>query len=325
MHARRSILLLLLIAALSSRGLSQTEEQFLPSEVKQLTIVTEPVSLPKGFFRLGSVFTYGMVDKIFNDQGRKEYLAESTWGTDWSISLLGQYGITDRLQVDLMLPYRNLAFYNSWGYVMLPEDLQEDMTWDLKGSGLGDIDLYTRYQILTETERRPSLVGEVSVTLPTGSKNPKDINDWYDFKLPTGYGEVNLGARLQLRKIIYPVSYKLHGDYTYSLGGKKRFNPDDLEERSFKSGARVNIGGSGDILLNDWISLANDLNFTYAWKGEKEDAFEGELYSYWLVAYEVGFVFQIRKFRVAERVSVPLKGINIHADPLYVLMVQYIF
>jgi len=38
---------------------SQTEKQLVPSDLRQQTIVTEPVTLRKGFFRIGTIATTG--------------------------------------------------------------------------------------------------------------------------------------------------------------------------------------------------------------------------------------------------------------------------
>ena len=322
---KRALLLIVLPSVLFANSFSQTEEQFLPSEIKQSTIVTEPVSLNKGFFRLGSVVAYSVADKMFNEEGKRVSIMESSWGKDWSYSLLGQYGITDRLQVDLMIPYRNLSMYNSWNYLLLSQDQLVDKTWRLKGAGLGDIALYIRYQLLTEKSRRPSLVGDLDVTVPTGSKNPTDIKDIFDYRLPTGYGEFDLGLRLQLRKIIYPVSYSIYTTCKYGFGGTKLFNATDPEELSFRSGARIDTGGRFSILLNDWIALSNEVNYYYSGKGEVENIPPDELISSWAVSYEGSLVFQIKQFRIAEAVRIPVQGANTSTDPIYVLILQYLF
>ena len=168
-------------------------------------------------------------------------------------------------------------------------------------------------------------MGEFSSTLPTGRKNPTDIKDIFDFKMPTGNGEFGLNLYLQLRKIYYPISYRIYGQYNYSFGGSKRFTSTDTEEISFRSGSQLRVGGRGDILLNDWISLLNEINYTYTGKGEIENVPPYELDPTWDISYEGGLVFQIRQFRFAETVRVPLKGVNTSADPLYILLFQYLF
>jgi hypothetical protein len=318
--------LMTLLSPLSLQEIAaQTEEQFLPSEVKQLTVVTEPISLNKGFFRLGTVMMYAMVDRMFNEEGKKDYLTGSIWSKHWAYTLMGQYGITDRLEAGLAIPFVNTSTFSSFDYVLLYEDQQEDLTWDIKGRGLGDMEPYVRYQILTEKTTAPSLVGELSATLPTGRKNFKDVRDIFDYKEPTGNGELGLNLFLLARKIIYPYSFRIYGAYKYSFGGEKLFNATDTEELHFRSGPVLMVGGRADILLNDWISMMNEISFANTGRGEIENIPKDQLYHNWRIAYEGSLVFQIRQFRVAETVVVPLKGINISADPQYVLMVQYLF
>lgn len=304
---------------------AQTERQLLPSEIKQLTIVNEPATLSKGFLRAGMSVTFGVVDKYFNDKGKKLYFPESLWATSWSTPLVVQYGITDRLAVSLLAPYTSEDRTNSSTIYAPGLDQDQDNGWNLKGSGIGDILVDIRYQLLQESLSAPSIIGEVGITFPTGRKNPTNIKDDFDFTLPTGYGEFVVDAGVRVRKTIYPFSYTVYGRYTHSFGGSKLFQPSDIEERDFQSGPRFDAGGNVNFLLNDWIALANELNFFYSGEGSRQDAAEGELLTQWAFSYEPRLLFQIKQFRVGEAVRIPLKGKSVAGDPLYVLLVQYVF
>lgn len=323
MQNKYSLILIILYFGMEIIALGQTESQIIPTEKKQLTIVTEPSSLYKGFFRAGIVGTYFVVDKYFDNYGNRNYFPESTWARSYGLNLIAQYGITDRLQFDLMLPYQNEAWYYSQFLTAPGLETDMDQSWDLRGNGLSDMSMYLRYQIIQEKETFPSITGEIGITLPTGRESPTDIKDDYDYKLSTGTGEASTNVRLLARKIVYPYSFKFYVDYTYNMGGTKLFNSFDTEELSFKSGSRIAFGGSADILLNEWIALTNELNYFSNGKDEinevvKETSSSG-------LSYEGRLVFQIKQFRIGEAVNLPLKAKNTGADPLYVMIIQYVF
>jgi len=325
MKNKYSLILIVLYFGTGLVAMAQTESQIIPTEKKQLTIVTEPSSLYKGFFRAGVVGSYFVVDKYFDNDGNKGYFPESTWARSWSMSLIAQYGVTDRLQFDVMLPYQNEAWYYSQFLTAPGLDTDMDQSWDLRGNGLSDMSMYLRYQLIQEKTNLPSLTGEIGITLPTGRKNPTDIIDDYDYKMPTGTGEASTNFRLLARKIMYPYSFKLYMDYTYSLGGAKLFNSFDTEETSFKSGNRIDFGGSVDILLNEWIALANELNyFTYS-SDEIDGVLQDETSPPSGFSYEGRLVFQIKQFRIGEAVRLPIVAKNAGADPLYIMILQYVF
>jgi len=45
----------------------------------------------------------------------------------------------------------------------------------------------------------------------------------------------------------------------------------------------------------------------------------------WALSYLPNLVFQVKKFRLSESVSIPVFGRNVPADALFVLRIQYIF
>ncbi|HRT90726.1 MAG TPA: hypothetical protein P5257_11490, partial [Bacteroidales bacterium] len=69
----RKIILFVSGISATAVSFSQTEKQLMPSDLKQQTIVTEPVTLRKGFLRVGSMLNYRVADKYFSDDGVKKY------------------------------------------------------------------------------------------------------------------------------------------------------------------------------------------------------------------------------------------------------------
>jgi len=322
-------LALLLLPSLAS---GQTEQQVLPSELKEQTVITEPATLRKGFFRASFFGSYTLIDQAFDENGEKGYILNTNvWTRSWLYQLELGYGISDRLQVVLRPVFVNKQVFatteNRFG--------SEIETWSAKQSavGFGDLAVGIDYQILTETEIRPSLVAKTTFTLPTGQKNPTEIKSWTDYKLPTGAGQFVIALDLKLRKIIYPYSFTLYAGYAYFFEGEKifpyYFEPGDEDSFKqtfrFKSGNRVNVSGSFNVHLNDWIALENQVSF-FHWMGNKiyaEPVYEGN--KAWFLIYMPVLNFQIRRFRLFEKVSVPVLGKNIGADPDYILGLLYTF
>ena len=194
-----------------------------------------------------------------------------------------------------------------------------------RSTGIGDCYVTFKYQIIPEEENRLSLTGSLDLTLPTGEKNPTEIKSYTDYQLPTGNGFLVLGTRVSARKINYPFSYTAYVGYNYKFKGSRLISPTDTEETEFKDGNAIETGGSFNFHLNEWIALANELNYYYRGEGEVSAAQEFTIDPAWAFSYETRLVFQIKQFRLGEAVRVPLIGKNVSADPLYVMIVQYIF
>lgn len=320
---RLSILCLAL--CLTTASFCQTEKQLVPSDVKQQTIVSEPVTLNKGFFRAGTILNYRVADKFFNSSCKKEYYVTSTWGSKSAYSITLQYGITDRFQADLNIEYLNTLQESQVTEIVASTGASKVTPVKKKGLGLGDTHLTLKYQILPEAKNKVSLTGLMNITFPTGEKNPTNIISSNQYDLPVGDGTYALGMKAFARTIIYPYSFTGFISYTYNFPGTKIINAGDPIEKKFRFGNLFEGGLSANLLLNEWIVLANELNFYHEAEGEIDDASSSGMPASWAASYEPGLIFQVKRFRIGESVRIPLKGKNVPADPLYILMVQYVF
>ena len=320
----KKIAISLILIIIVNVSYSQEDEQLLVSEIKQSTVITEPTTLKKGFFKLSSSFYFGLADKIFTDNAKKEFVMENGWAKTSSFGLSAHYGLTNRLELVFGIPYERSSFYNS-SIIEIPL-LQSTTTssFKLKGKGIGDMQLGINYQLIEGSKTKPSLESRLTVVLPTGEKNPTNINANWEYDLPVGMGEISISLDLLYRKIIYPYSFSFYGTFKYSLWGEKMMRAYE-EPVSFKSGNFYYLGGSFNFLLNDWIAIQNDIFFTR----NKADKYEGETDAYgipsWGISYMPNINFQFRKFRFTEGIIIPLKGKSISADPLYLFVAQYIF
>ena len=240
---KRSLLIYLLtLFSLCATG--QSEQQLLPSDIKQQTVVTEPVTLTRGFFRTGMMVTYGVMDKYFDPEGIRRYYLNSTWGSSASYLINLQYGISSRLMVDIYLPV-NASREQFSGLTVQPENNTDAAeTSNLRGKGFGDGSLKMKYQMISEKKHLVSLTGTFEVTIPTGEKNPTNIKSLREYNLPAGSGFWSTGTTMMARAIIYPWSVTAHAGFVSRFSGRKLLTPSDLAETEFRDGNTFAAGGS---------------------------------------------------------------------------------
>ncbi len=318
------IFTILVLLILSDIAYSQEEDKLLIAEIKQSTVITQPATLNKGFFLLGSVFTYTTSNKVFSTKGKKEYEIGNGWGKYSTEYLHFQYGLTNRIELAFVLPYKIITLSYSTISEIPIIDTSLITKVKLQGNGIGDIEFGIYYQIIKGSKTKPSLVSKLSATFPTGEKNPTNIKGRLEYDLPTGSGEATLALELIYRKITYPYSYSFYGLFKYSFGGEKVMVPYE-NPVSFKSGNYYNAGGNFNFLLNDWIALQNDLIFFY----QRNNRFFGETSNTEITQYALFYYpnisFQFKKFRLVQGVLIPLYGNTTTADPQYNIDLQYIF
>jgi hypothetical protein len=306
---------------------AQVEEMIIPSDLKQQTVISEPSTLRKGFLKTSLISNYNLVDKYFDEEGKRNIIMGSNgWTKSWSYRLDVLYGLTDRLQIGIDLPYLNEIHYYSARYVYPSIDSSSSNYNKISAQGLGDIYLAIDYQLLNLNEGKTFLKLQITPIFPTGRKNPENIKSNWEYDKPTGQGYFSLETGLVFRQINYPYSYTGYASYKYNFKGSKIHYPGESEV-SFKSGGHLYLGASFNFHLNDWIALMNEIAFG-TWGNDKfyaTTSAEVGLNDRYTLNYQPSLIFQIRRFRFFEVVSYPLKGKNTGADPAYIFGLQYIF
>jgi hypothetical protein len=320
----KEIFVILILIIFTDAAYSQEEDKLLVSELKQSTVITQPATLKKGFFLLGSGFMYTVGDKMFSDKGKKDYTVQNWWAKYSTEYIHFQYGLTNQIEFALVLPYK----ITSISFSRIQED-RADATatrykYKLKGKGIGDMEFDISYQLIEGSKTKPSLVSKLDATFPTGEKNPTNIKGPWEYDLATGNGETTLALELIYRKISYPYSYSFRSSFQYSFRGKKIMSAYE-NSIPFKSGNYYEADGNFNFLLNDWIAVQNDLLLSYkqATKYYGETAFVG--INEYLIFYYPNISFQFKKFRLDQGVYIPLFGKSSIADPQYKIDLQYIF
>lgn len=303
----------------------QTEKLIVPSDMKQQTVITEPVTLHKGYLRAGAVLDYRVADRFFNSEGDKEYYNTSRWGSQSAYGITLQYGISDRLEVDMLTEYMNTLQQTQTMDISTKTNTSETTSIKQKGIGIGDSHLEVRYQVIHEKESRFSLTGRLMLTIPTGEKNPQNIISENQYDLPVGDGTYALGLNISARKVVYPYSFSGYVSYTNNFYGTKIFDTKTPAENKFRLGNMFETGLSGNIHLNEWIVFGNEINYYHEGEGKIEPS--TVIPASWAISYEPRLVFQVHRFRFSESVRIPLKGkgLSVPADPLYIMTMQFIF
>lgn len=312
-----SIFLLFLTGNVNAQG----EDQFLPSEIKQLTAVTEPATLHQGFFKIWLNYNYTSIKYIFDNEANKYLIPGASSARSSSVNLVANYGISDRIEVNIWLPYmlnknENIFILDN------PAAPQTTYGGQVNGFGLGDISVGMRTQVLLEQNRLPSLTLGTYLELPTGRKNPTNETGYLEFDEATGSGEFSLGIEAQVRKIVYPYSFSFNSGFEYKTGGKKIHQIGE-EEVPFKSGNVFYAIAGINFHLNDWICVTNDFNYTLIGSYTKDNKPEGD--PSWAFSWTPNIHFQIKKLRLAQGFIVPIMGRNFGADRGYIFIVQYVF
>jgi hypothetical protein len=302
----------------------QTEKLIVPSDMKQQTVVTEPVTLRKGYLRTGTVMDYRVADKLFDAEGNKIYYSKSSWGSQSAFGLTVQYGISDRLEADIFTEYRNNLVETQTSQVSAVTNKTVITNSRQKGIGVGDSRLQLSYQVIPERESRFAMTANLLLTVPTGKKNPVNIKSESEYDLPVGNGTYALGLNITARKVLYPYSFSGYLAYTNSFNGKKIFNTLTRVETRFRLGNLFESGINANLHLNEWIVLGNEVNYYHEGDGRIENQPSPRLPSSWAFSYSPRLIFQVHRFRISESVMVPLKGKNVPADPLYVMTIQLV-
>jgi hypothetical protein len=306
---------------------SQEEDKLLVAETKQSTVITEPATLNRGFFKIGSEFTYAIEDRVLTESGKRDYSTGNGWGRSSSENLHFYYGITNRIELGLIVPYKFRSMHRSYISDTVAADTSILVKWETGGNGIGDMRFIIRYQIIEGSKTKPSLTAALTAFFPTGEKNPTNISGELIYDHPTGSGEILLIPELSFRKVAYPYSYSFWGYFQYGFGCEKKMLPYE-DAIHFRSGSRFILGGNFNFLLNDWIAVQNDLTF----ENKRGDTYTGNtmITSFmpsndsWALIYAPGISFQFKKIRLAQGVSIPLLGKFWIADPQYRIMLQYI-
>ena len=308
-----------MLLALAFAGFGQSQEELTPLEKKQLTVLAEPATLFKGFFRVAVRANHTSLDKFLDEDGNRRYYG------NYSSQIIGygltaSYGISDRLMVAGRLPFTYMEFTATNLIESTFLDRQEINKFRRTGHGLSDIEFDAHYQFFQETRTLPAVVGFLTLRLPTGGKNPTDIVSDNEYREPVGAGETKLVFNAYARKVTFPYLYSFGVSYSYSLGGTKALIPGG-DNTAFRSGDNILIDGSYGVHLNEWISLSGRALYGMSLEDEFGGVKDGIESRY--VQFSPTLAFQIKRLRLIQELSLMAWGSNVPTNPSYLIGILY--
>jgi hypothetical protein len=183
-----------------------------------------------------------------------------------------RYGLTDRISIDVDVPYlyRNSTFVV--GGAGGAAGTLSDAT--VSSHALGDVNFGIYYQFLKETNNLPDVVGSLRVKAPTGTSpfgikvqqiTPDNTNLVAPSKLPTGTGFWNITAGVSVLKTYDPVV--LFGSLSYTYNVARSFADissviGQTEPADVKLGDIVQFGGGVALAFSDKDSAS--ISYTMA-------------------------------------------------------------
>lgn len=198
-----------------------------------------------------------------------------------------RYGLTDRISVDVDVPYiyrhSNFIVGGAGGAANTLSDASAN------SSDIGDVNFGMYYQFLKETNNLPDLVGSLRIKAPTGSSpfgiklqqlDADNTNLVAPSKLPTGTGFWNITAGMSVLKTYDPVV--LFGSLSYTYNVARSFADissveGQTEPATVKLGDIVQFGGGVALAFSDKDSAS--ISYTMALEPESETRAPGSSYS----------------------------------------------
>lgn len=198
-----------------------------------------------------------------------------------------RYGLTDRISIDVDVPYiyrhSNFIVGGAGGAANTLSDASAN------SSDIGDVNFGVYYQFLKETNNLPDLVGSLRVKAPTGSSpfgikvqqvDADNTNLVAPSKLPTGTGFWNITAGVSVLKTYDPVV--LFGSLSYTYNVARSFSDissvvGQTEPATVKLGDIVQFGGGVALAFSDKDSAS--ISYTMALEPESETKGPGSSYS----------------------------------------------
>jgi hypothetical protein len=141
----------------------------------------------------------------------------------YQAAITGRYGITDRLEMELKLPY---IFRDDQISFVIPQiDPDVQLTQDVDGNGIGDIEVGLHYQINSGLEDWPIFIGNLRYKSPSG-QGPFDVDrgdNGLETELATGSGFHGIEPSVTILYPNDPAVFFANVGYFFHL-------PDDVNE-----------------------------------------------------------------------------------------------
>ena len=191
-----------------------------------------------------------------------------------TLDLTGRYGLTDRFNVELSVPYlwRDSRFVSA-GAGGSSTAISEV---EIRSSGVGDASVAAYYQLVKESARRPDLVTSLRVRAPTGRDpfglkliQPDGDNNNLNVPedLPTGTGVWSAAVNVSALRTYDPVI--LFANLGYTMYRPEDFDDispvvDQVSPAEVSLGNSIQVSGGLAIALNDRSAVSFSVASSFA-------------------------------------------------------------
>jgi len=180
-------------------------------------------------------------------------------------SLAARYGISDRWEVEIKLPY--IARNDTQRSRPVSIDSSQDEIFNASGKGIGDLELSSRFQINSGQGGGVIYVANLAATIPTGI-SPYDVNyvtsvagSKFPTELPTGSGYVSISPSISAIYSTAPGVLFGNINYGYTMAT-------DEESGKIDSGDSMGISFGLGLSLNQRTSLSLSYSQKHVFKSE---------------------------------------------------------
>lgn len=142
--------------------------------------------------------------------------AEDADRDTWTAAMTGRWGVTDRLELELKVPY---VYRDDTLFATVPDVENTAIERSLSGNGLGDIELAAHYQMNSGQNGWPYFIGNLRYKSTTG-EGPFDIrrdSDGIEQELATGSGFHSIEPSITMLYPSDPAVYFANLGYLYNI------------------------------------------------------------------------------------------------------------
>ena len=242
----------------------------------------------------------------------------------YQAAVTARYGITDRLEVEVKIPY--IYRDDSISFIIPQVDPDVQLTQDVDGHGIGDVEFGLHYQINSGLDDWPIFIGNLRYKSPTG-KGPFDVDrgaNGLETELATGSGFHGIEPSVTILYPNDPAVFFANFGYFFHL-------PDDVDKTfNDQTIGEVDPGDAFRMSFGMAYSINERSSFTLGYKHDFIDETETEVNGIDLSSSSLsvgslllGYSFQVNNYSSAN-VNLELGVTDDAPDVLMTLRVPFV-
>lgn len=304
--------------------MAQTEKQLSVSEIRQQTIIDEPITLEKGYFKVGSGLSYYFLSsERYDDKWNKVTNFDNSQTNSFYFPLNLRYGVTNNFEIDFATSLVNKSNFSGNKEVdNIKKTIKLFNEKEIR-RGFSDINLWFNYRLLQEKGHVPSLALFINPCIPFGKTTTTYSPDSSKRYTPTTDDIYSLTGGYFLKKTFYPFAIVNTLSYTYFFPVTKKMQPSDISESTFKRGSFLYFSCAFDYLVCDWISLSSVFNYSHVCKlSYSNEMYKSLEVSSDYISWTPQLYLQIKNLRLIQMLDISIAGRNWSPSPSYMLVVE---